>query len=136
MDKLLGLNKEIYGSQIAFVLPLVPCERYPLDDPQNDIKPHIDDLTDDSSEERKSRPSRGRSLGVFYQPGRKRSKTPKARHPKAISTRIRHTIKVPELDPFNDLLDRPEEFLSVYAFWRRESDRLEREFGPIYPPSA
>jgi hypothetical protein len=136
VDKLLGLNKAIQNSEIVFVLPVVPQERYPLDDPRNDIRPHIDDLTDDSSEERQSRSAQGRALGVSHQPGRKRSKTPKARRPKGLGVKIRNTIKVPELDPWDDLVNRPEELLSVYAFWRRELDRLELDFGPLPPPSA
>jgi hypothetical protein len=141
VDKLLGLNKATQNSEIVFVLPIVLNENYPLDDPRNDVKPHIDDLTDDSIEERHSRSARGSSLGVTHQPGRKRSKTPKSkdRVPRVLPRRIiRNTVKVPELDPWDEdeLVDRPEELLSVYAFWRRELVRLEHDVGPLPPPSA
>jgi hypothetical protein len=76
-------------------------ENYPLDDPRNDVKPYIDDLIDDSIEERHSRLARGSSFGVTHQPGRKRSKTLKFKDRvlKVLLKRIiRNTVKVPELD--------------------------------------
>jgi hypothetical protein len=121
MDKLLGLNKATQNSKIIFILLIMLNENYPLDNPRNDVKPYIDDLTNDSIEERHSRSARGSSLGVTHQPSRKRSKTPKSKDRvlKVLPRRIiRNIVKVPELDPWNEdeLVDRPEELLSVYAF--------------------
>jgi hypothetical protein len=66
VDKLLSLNKATQNSKIVFVLPIMLNENYPLDDSRNDVKPYIDDLTDDSIEERHSRLARGSSLGVTH----------------------------------------------------------------------
>jgi hypothetical protein len=112
---------------------VIECEYYPLDDPRNDVRTDPDDLTDDSAEEVASRSSRGRSLGVSHQLGRKISKTPGTKQQK-----IRHTIKVPELDPFDDadLVDRPHELLNIYTFWRDEKLRLDDQYGPLLPPST
>jgi hypothetical protein len=44
IDKLLSLNKATQNSEIVFVLFIMLNENYPLNDPRNDVKPHIDDL--------------------------------------------------------------------------------------------
>jgi hypothetical protein len=102
MNKLLGLNKATQNFKIVFVLLIVLNKNYPLDNPRNDIKPYINDLIDDSIEERYSRLARGSSLDVTHQPSRKRSKTLKSKDRvlKVLLKRIiKNTVKVPELDP-------------------------------------
>jgi hypothetical protein len=104
IDKLLGLNKATQNFKIVFVLPIMLNENYPLNNPRNDIKPHIDDLTNDSIEKRHSRSTRRSSLSVTHQPGRKRSKTLKSKDRvlRVLLRRIiRNTVKVPELDPWD-----------------------------------
>jgi hypothetical protein len=66
MDKLLSLNKATQNSKIVFVLLIVLNKNYPLNNPRNDVKPYIDDLTNDSIEERHSRLARESSLSVTH----------------------------------------------------------------------
>jgi hypothetical protein len=66
IDKLLDLNKATQNFKIVFVLLIVLNENYPLDDPRNDVKPYIDDLTNDLIEERYSRSAYRSSLSVTY----------------------------------------------------------------------
>jgi hypothetical protein len=66
IDKLLGLNKATQNSKIVFVLPIILNKNYPLDNPRNDVKPYIDDLTNNSIEKRHSRSARGSSLNVTH----------------------------------------------------------------------
>jgi hypothetical protein len=138
IDALLASSDIFKNSRIVFCFPVIECEFYPLDDPRNDVIPIQGDETDTSADEARSRSSRGRSLGVSHQLGRKRSKTPSTK-----GKGLRTVVKVPILDPFEPdyLPDREHELLSVYTWWRDEERRLYDEFGPLpallpYPSST
>jgi hypothetical protein len=76
-------------------------ENYPLNNSRNDVKPYIDDLINDSIEERYNRSARRSSFNVTYQLNRKRSKTLKSKDRvlKVLLKRIiKNIVKVPELN--------------------------------------
>jgi hypothetical protein len=76
-------------------------ENYPLNNSRNDVKPYIDDLINDSIEERYNRLVRKSSFNVTYQLNRKRFKTFKSKDQvlKVLLKRIiKNIIKVLKLN--------------------------------------
>jgi hypothetical protein len=68
LNEVITSSKSYSNSRIIFIFLVIAIALYPLQDPRN--------IKANSEEELNTRTPRGRSLGIEYKTGRKRSKIP------------------------------------------------------------